>query len=153
MSKTLAEKWARIFRLEGGRWPDDGHWPEEWYSIEKTMEGSGDVASSGGGGYEDEKNESSNRGTPCVFIDNSGFLLSGGNDVEFPAIRIFSPVEIAELRASWASSRNVVIHAPNEIAWLERHLSNAEEAPTEIQKEHGENLKPRNGFRRGKQRD
>ena len=53
--KTLAEKWSQTFRAEGGHWPEDGHWPEQWYAIEREMNRSGDVASSGGGEYENEK--------------------------------------------------------------------------------------------------
>jgi hypothetical protein len=89
MSKTLAEKWAQVFRAEGGKWPGYGRWPEQWYAIEREMNRSGDVASSGGGGYENEKNEGGDLGTPFVFIDNSGFLLSGGDDKAFSAIRLF----------------------------------------------------------------
>ena len=48
----------------GGHWPEDGHWPKEWYAIEREMNRSGDVASSGGGGYENEKNEGGDLGTP-----------------------------------------------------------------------------------------
>ena len=99
--KTLAEKWAQTFRAEGGHWPEDGHWPEQWYAIEREMNRSGDVASSGGGGYENEKNEGGDLGTPYVFIDSSGFLLSGGDDKTFPAIRVFSEAEIAKLQGVW----------------------------------------------------
>jgi hypothetical protein len=94
---TKAEKWARIFRAEGGQWPEDGHWPEQWYAIEREMNRSGDVANSRGGGYENEKNEGGDLGTPYVFIDNSGLLLSGGDDKVFPAIRLFSEAEIVGL--------------------------------------------------------
>jgi hypothetical protein len=65
------------------------------------MNRSGDVSSSGGGGYENEKNEGGDLGTPYVFIDGSGFLLSGGDDKTFPAIRVFSEAEIAKLRGVW----------------------------------------------------
>jgi len=80
----------------GWQWPEDGHWPEQWCAIEREMNRSGDVASSGGGGYEDKKNEGGDLGIPYVFIDNSGLLLSGGDDKAFPAIRLFSEAEIAE---------------------------------------------------------
>jgi hypothetical protein len=58
---------------------------KQWCAIEPEMNRSGDVASSGGGGYEDKKNEGGDLGIPYVFIDNSGFLLSGRDDKAFPA--------------------------------------------------------------------
>ena len=125
MSKTLAEKWAQIFRAEGGQWPEDGRWPERWYAIEREMNRSGDVASSGGGGYEDKKNEGGDLGTPYVFIDNSGFLLSGGDDKAFPAIRLFSEAEIAELERVWNRAA-AIFNAGSEICWLEKHVAKAE---------------------------
>ncbi|MGA9863061.1 MAG: hypothetical protein WBQ19_13180, partial [Terriglobales bacterium] len=118
MSKTLAEKWAQIFRVEGGQWPEDGHWPEEWCAIEREMDRSGDVANSGGGGYEDEKSEGGNLGTPYVFTDNSGFLLSGGDDKDFPAIRLFSEAEIAQLQNTWGRAA-AIIFGGLEVSWLE----------------------------------
>ena len=126
---TKAEKWARIFRAEGGQWPEDGHWPEQWYAIEREMERSGDIASSGGGGYEDKKNESGDLGTPYVFIDNSGLLLSGGDDKAFPAIRLFSEAEIAGLQGVWDRAAAIVFEG-REIAWLEKHVAKAEVAKT-----------------------
>ena len=124
--KTLAEKWAQTFRAEGGHWPEDGHWPEQWCAIEREMNRSGDVASSGGGGYEDKKNEGGDLGTPYVFIDNSGFLLSGGDDKAFPAIRLFSEAEIAELQRVWDRAA-AIFNAGSEICWLEKHVTKAEE--------------------------
>ena len=123
MSKTLAEKWAQIFRLQDKPWPEDGHWPEQWYATEKQMECSGDVAASGGGQYERPDNWS---GTPYVFVDNSGFLLSGGDDKDFPTIRIFSKAEIAELRETWHRSKTLV-SGGLEISWLDKHVANAGE--------------------------
>ena len=123
MSKTLAEKWAQIFRLEGGQWPADGHWPEQWYAIEHQMERSGDVAASGGGGYEREDNW---LGTPYVFVDNSGFLLSGGDDTDLPAIRLFSEAEIAQLRKTWGRAEATVFGGL-EVSWLEKHVAKADE--------------------------
>ena len=35
-----------------------------------------------------------------VFIDNSGLLLSSGDDKAFPAIRLFSEADIAEVQAA-----------------------------------------------------
>ena len=122
---TKAEKWAQVFRAEGGQWPEDGHWPEQWYAIEREMNRSGDVASSGGGGYEDKKNEGGDLGTPYVFIDNSGFLLSGGDDKAFPAIRLFSEAEIAELERVWNRAA-AIFNAGSEICWLEKHVAKAE---------------------------
>jgi len=126
MSKTLAEKWVRIFRIEGGPWPEDGHWPKQWYAVERQMNNSGDVTSSGGGGYGRKENEGGNLGTPYVFIDNSGFLLSGGDDKVFPAIRLFSQAEIAELQRVWGRSA-AIMNTVEEISWLERHIGKAEE--------------------------
>jgi hypothetical protein len=126
MSKTLAEKWAQIFRVEGGQWPEDGHWPEEWCAIEREMDRSGDVANSGGGGYEDEKSEGGNLGTPYVFTDNSGFLLSGGDDKDFPAIRLFSEAEIAQLQNTWGRAA-AIIFGGLEVSWLEKHVAKADE--------------------------
>jgi hypothetical protein len=123
MSRTLAEKWAQIFRLEGGQWPEDGHWPEQWYTIEQQMERSGDVAASGGGGYE---RSDSCLGTPYVFVDNSGFLLSGGGAKDFPAIRIFSEAEIGELQKTWGRAEAIVFGGL-EISWLEKHVARAKE--------------------------
>ena len=127
MSKTLAEKWAQNFRAEGGQWPEDGHWPEQWYAIEREMNRSGDVASSGGGGYEDKKNEGGDLGTPYVFIDNSGFLLSGGDDKAFPAIRLFSEAEIGELQRDWGRSA-AIMNTLDEISWLEKHVGKPEDS-------------------------
>ncbi len=129
MGKTLAEKWVQIFRIDGGPWPEDGHWPERWYAIEREMKCSGDVASAGGGGYESEENEGSELGTPYVFNDNSGFLLSGGDDKGFPAIRVFSEAEISNLQVVWDHAKYLVIDAPKEIKWLEKHVAQAEESP------------------------
>lgn len=123
MSKTLAEKWVQIFRLEGGPWPDDGYWPEQWYAIEDQMNRSGDVAACGGGAYEREDNW---LGTPYIFRDNSGFLLSGGNDKDFPAIRLFSETEIAELRKTWERAE-AVIFGGLEVSWLEQHVAKADD--------------------------
>lgn len=64
VAKTLAETWAQAFRVQGGPWPEDDHWPDEWLAIEREMEKSGDVANCGGGGYEGEKNEGGNLGIP-----------------------------------------------------------------------------------------
>ena len=72
------------------------------------------------------KNEGGDLGTPYVFTDNSGFLLSGGDDRAFPAIESFSAQEIAELQAVWARAKYLVIDAPNEIKWLEKHVAGAE---------------------------
>jgi hypothetical protein len=127
MGKTLAEKWAQVFRAEGGQWPGDGRWPEQWYAIEREMNRSGDVASSGGGGYENEKNEGGDLGTPYAFIDNSGFLLSGGDDKAFPAIRLFSEAEIAELQRVWGRSA-AIIDSVDEISWLEKHVGKPEDS-------------------------
>lgn len=33
MNKTLAEKWEHIFQGEGGQWPQDNHWPEQWVPL------------------------------------------------------------------------------------------------------------------------
>lgn len=126
MSKSLAEKWVQLFRVKGGEWPEDGHWPEQWYVIEREMNCSGDVACCGGGGYEDEKNERGGLGTPYVFIDNSGFLLSGGDDKAFPAIRLFSEAEIAELRKTWDKAA-AIINRGLEMSWLEKHVAKAKE--------------------------
>jgi hypothetical protein len=126
MSKTLAEKWAQIFRAEGGQWPEDGRWPERWYAIEREMNRSGDVAISGGGGYENEKNSGGELGTPYVFTDNSGFLLSGGDDKAFPAIRLFSEAEVAKLHRVWGRSA-AVVNGGREICWLEKHVAKVED--------------------------
>jgi hypothetical protein len=124
---TKAEKWARIFRAEGGQWPEDGHWPEQWYAIEREMNRSRDVANSGGAGYENEKNEGGDLGTPYVFIDNSGFLLSGGDDQAFPAIRMFSEAEVAALQGVWDRAA-AIFNGAHEVAWLEEHVAKAESA-------------------------
>jgi hypothetical protein len=129
MSKTLAEKWAQRFRQEGGQWPEDGHWPDLRYAIEQEMNAAGDVAHCGGGGYENENNQGGDLGTPYIFVDNSGFLLSGGDDKEFPAVRLFSAVEIADLQSIWDRAADIVIHEPNEIRWLEKHVAEAEGSP------------------------
>jgi hypothetical protein len=131
MRKKLAEKWVEMFRVQGGPWPEDDHWPEEWLAVEREMEKSDDVANCGGGGYESEKSEGGNAGTPYVFIDNSGFLLSGGDGKAFPAIRIFSAQEIAELKAVWARAESYfprlrAILENKEIEWLEEHIAGAE---------------------------
>jgi hypothetical protein len=127
MGKTLAEKWAQVFRVEGGQWPEDSHWPEQWYAIEREMNRSGDVASCGGGGYEREENEGGDLGMPYVFIDNSGFLFSGGDDKAFPAIRRFSEAEIAGLQEVWGRSA-AIFNGAHEVAWLEKHVEKAEVA-------------------------
>lgn len=128
MSKTLAEKWEQIFRVEGGQWPEDNHWPEKWYAIEGEMNRSGDVADCGGGGYDNKENEGADLGTPYVFTDNSGFLLSGGDDKIFPAIRLFPQAEIAELQRVWGRASGIVKGAL-EVSWLEEHVAKAEESP------------------------
>jgi hypothetical protein len=128
MAKTLAEKWERIFRAEGGQWPEDNHWPEKWYAVERRMNSSGDVADCGGGGYDRKENEGADLGTPYVFIDNSGFLLSGGDDKTFPAIRLFSKAEIAEVQMVWGRA-STIIKTVEETSWLEEHVARAEESP------------------------
>ena len=130
MGKTLAEKWVQVFRIDGGPWPEGGHWPEQWYAVERRMKSSGDVTSSGGGGYERKENAGGNLGTPYVFIDNSGFLLSGGDDKAFPAIRLFSKAEIAELQRVWGRSA-AIVNTVEEISWLETHVGKAEEPENE----------------------
>ena len=126
MGKTLAEKWEQIFRVEGGQWPEDNHWSEKWYAIEGEMNRSGDVADCGGGGYDNKENEGGSLGTPYVFIDNSGFLLSGGDDKLFPAIRLFPQAEIAELRRVWGRASGIV-NGGLEVWWLEEHVAKAKE--------------------------
>lgn len=126
MSENLAAKWAQIFRTEGGQWPEDGHWPEQWYAIEKKMNRSGDVASSGGGEYERTENKSGDLGTPYVFIGNSGLLLSGGDDKGFPSIRLFSETEIAELQEVWDRCA-AIGNRFAEISWIEKHVGKKKE--------------------------
>jgi len=108
--QSLAEKWVRKFRV-GGNWNA---------SAEAEMNRSGDVASSGGGGYESPDNY---LGTPHVFIDGSGLLLYvDGHET----VRLFSEVEIAELKRTWNRAA-AIINGSREISWLEKHVAKAKE--------------------------
>jgi len=81
---------------------------------------SGDVAASGGGGYESADNY---LGTPYVFVDGSGLLLYVDG---FETVRLFSEVEIAELQRTWNRAA-AIINGVREISWLEKHVAEAKE--------------------------
>jgi hypothetical protein len=108
--QSLAEKWAQKFRV-GGNWNA---------SAEAEMNRSGDVAASGGGGYENSDNY---LGTPYVFIDGSGLLLYVDG---FETVRFFSEAEIAELQRTWARS-TAIVNVVREISWLEKYVAKAKE--------------------------
>ena len=89
-------------------------------SAEAEMNRSGDVASSGGGGYE---SPDSYLGTPYVFIDGSGLLLYVDG---LETVRLFSEAEIAELQRTWDRAA-AIINGSREISWLEKYVAKAKE--------------------------
>jgi hypothetical protein len=108
--QSLAEKWAQKFRV-GGNWNA---------SAEAEMNRSGDVAASGGGGYESPDDY---LGTPYVFIDGSGLLLYVDG---FATVRLFSEAEIAELQRT-RDRPTAIVNGGREISWLEKHVAKARE--------------------------